>query len=311
LIDPEGDYQELPGATVFGNAKQPAVADAVLQLLGKPDQHAIVNMLGVPIQDRPGFFLSLLPRVQELRARTGRPHWIIVDEAHHVLPSSWSPAGQALPQRLERMLFVTLSPDLLPVGVLELIDAVIAVGDEAEKMLKTFAEVTKIKCPKPLGAQLEQGQIALWLRHDSRRPEILILAPGKTVQHRHRRKYAEGELEPERSFYFRGPEEKLNLRAQNLITFLQLAAGIDDESWQHHLRRGDYSTWFRDGIKDSELGDEAARVEQDNFATATSSRSRIRELIETRYTLPASPATPVSSRMASSTERGKSPECNA
>lgn len=28
---------------------------------------------------------------------------------------------------------------------------------------------------------------------------------------------------PEQSFYFRGPESKLNLRAQNLRTFLQLA----------------------------------------------------------------------------------------
>ena len=49
------------------------------------------------------------------------------------------------------------------------------------------------------------------------------------------RKYAEGELPPDRSFYFRGPDGKLNLRAQNLALFLQIADGVDDETWLHHL----------------------------------------------------------------------------
>ena len=46
----------------------------------------------------------------------------------------------------------------------------------------------------------------------------------------------EGELPPERSFYFKGPERKLNLRARNLIQFLQLAEGIDVDTWTFHLK---------------------------------------------------------------------------
>jgi hypothetical protein len=41
----------------------------------------------------------------------------------------------------------------------------------------------------------------------------------------------------------RGPENALNLRAQNLMIFLQLADGVDDRTWQHHLHAGDYSRW--------------------------------------------------------------------
>ena len=58
---------------------------------------------------------------------------------------------------------------------------------------------------------------------------------------------------------FRGPDEKLNLRAHNLELFVQMAEGVDEETWLHHLRQGDYSRWFRDAIKDPELADEAAR----------------------------------------------------
>ena len=37
-----------------------------------------------------------------------------------------------------------------------------------------------------------------------------------------------------------------------------MADGVDDETWLHHLRAGDYSRWFREGIKDDALADEAA-----------------------------------------------------
>jgi hypothetical protein len=42
----------------------------------------------------------------------------------------------------------------------------------------------------------------------------------------------------------------LNLRALNLSTFLQMAAGVDDETWLHNLRAGEYSSWFSQAIKD-------------------------------------------------------------
>src|SRR6266446_10126510 len=51
---------------------------------------------------------------------------------------------------------------------------------------------------------------------------------------RHSRKYAEGELGEDKSFYFRGQEGSLNLRAQNLVLFLQIAEGVDDGTWLYH-----------------------------------------------------------------------------
>ena len=62
----------------------------------------------------------------------------------------------------------------------------------------------------------------------------------------------------DKSFYFTGPLNRLNLRAQNLAMFTQIAEGIDDETWLYHLRRGDYSQWMRDAIKDDEMADEVA-----------------------------------------------------
>jgi hypothetical protein len=133
----------------------------------------------------------------------------------------------------------------------------------------------------------------LWARRDGSPPRRVRSRSPRTERRRHRRKYAEGNLPPERSFFFRGSEGKLNLRAQNLMLFLQIADGIDDATWEHHRRRGDYSRWFRDGIKDNNLAAEAERVEQLPDVPAEESRTLIRAAIERDYTLPDSPPLPV------------------
>ena len=313
IIDPEGDYEAFERAVVCGNAEQPPTADTVLRLLEMSDEHVIANMIGVPIQDRPTVFLGLLARLQELRTRTARPHWLVVDEAHHVLPASWEPAGAALPQQLERTMFITVDPNLLAPAALATIDTMIVVGDAPDKLFASFASASQRPGPKldQHDLKLKHGEMLVWSLKSDRPPEKVKLSPGHSVRRRHSRKYAEGELEPDRSFYFRGPEKKLNLRAQNLITFLQMAEGVDEETWLYHLRRGDYSKWFREGIKDRELGDEAAKIDQTPDIPAADSRERIKAIVESRYTLPASPATPISSKMASSEERGRSPTLDA
>jgi hypothetical protein len=126
----------------------------------------------------------------------------------------------------------------------------------------------------------------MWSRSAPLEARKVKIAPGRAERHRHRRKYAEGELPPERSFYFKGPAGKLNLRAQNLIMFLQLADGIDDETWNFHFRNKDFSKWFREAIKDEVLAKETERIENLPNVGAKESKQSIRALIEERYTLP-------------------------
>jgi hypothetical protein len=134
--------------------------------------------------------------------------------------------------------------------------------------------------------KLAIGEAIVWSLDSDEGPIWIRSLSSKGERRRHHRKYAAGELAPEGSFYFRGPEGKLNLRAQNLMVFLQMADGVDDDTWLHHLRRGEYSDWFRRVIKDEDLADDAARVENDSGLTAKESRARIRDMIERRYTAP-------------------------
>jgi HAD superfamily hydrolase (TIGR01484 family) len=290
LIDPEGDYEGFAGAVTVGSTRLEPNVDEVLQLLEQPRQNVVVSLLGVKLEDRPAFLSHLLPRLQELRVRTARPHWIVIDEAHHLLPASWQPAPETLPRDLSELLLITVHPDWVAPAVLDQINTVIAVGERPDKTLAGYAAGLKKRGHPALTAEqrrLEPGQIVLWQRGRRRKPVKVTVTPGRLERRRHRRKYAEGEIVEAEHFFFRGPAGRLQLRAQNLVVFSQIADGIDDETWEFHLRRGDYASWFRVVIKDAELADAADRIARDSRLSARTSRAKILDEIERRYTLPA------------------------
>ena len=287
IIDPEGDYDSFESAVVLGNPEHAPSVDECVQLLSKPDQNAVINLLGVKLDDRPWFFLSLFSRIRELRARTGRPHWLIVDEAHHAMPANWRPTDQNLPERLEGVVMVSVSPNLVAPSVLRALDTLIVLGQKPREMLREFADANRSTTPGDVPEALESGTALLWNKSAADASTLLRLEPSRTERRRHLRKYAEGELPEDRSFYFRGPEGKLNLRAHNLILFMDLADGVDDDTWLFHLRKGEISQWLRQGIKDDQLAAQATAVERNQQLDAAASRRRMRELIEATYTLPA------------------------
>ena len=82
--------------------------------------------MGVPLADRPAYFEALLPRLFELRARTGRPHWIVLDEVHHLAPATQTTA--TLPQSMQAAVLVTVHPDQVAPSALKLVRTVLTVG---------------------------------------------------------------------------------------------------------------------------------------------------------------------------------------
>ena len=269
IVDSEGDYGGFEGLVSVGTQERAPAVGEILELLAKPSVHVAVSLVAVPVNDRPAFFATLNPRLQELRARTGRPHWIVIDEAHHLFPASWQPAPLTLPRELGGVLMVTANPQQVSPAMLETVDTALAVGKTPERALQPFGQVPPV--------EIEDGEVLAWSNGQA---EPLRLVQGK-AQVRHRRKYAAGVGGD--AFVFRGPQGKLKLRAQNLGIFLQMAEGVDEETWMHHLARRDYSKWFRTVIKDDALAAEAEQIESGG---GPESRDRIRDAIGKRYTLP-------------------------
>ena len=285
VVDPEGDYHEFPDAIALRGSDTATLADEAIRVLNRPSENVTVSLLDVRLEDRPGFLQVLLPRLAQLRAATARPHWIVIDEAHHLLPSAWKPAEDTLPAKLERLVLVTVHPDHVAHSVLQAVDTLIVVGRDPQNTVDAFAGARGDPAI-PLPARPDDPALRWFVRPGA--PPLWFRASEPAADRkRHRRKYAEGELGEDKSFYFRGPEGRLNLRAQNLVLFVQLAEGVDDETWRFHLQRHDVSRWFQGAIKDDVLAAVALDVETRNDLSPDESRALIRTAIQRRYTTPA------------------------
>src|SRR4030095_11402143 len=87
VIDPEGDYIDLSHSVVVGDAEHLPLIEEIIKLLENPAQNVVVNTLSIPLQNRPEFYKPLLAALLELRKNLGHPHWLIFDEAHHLIPA--------------------------------------------------------------------------------------------------------------------------------------------------------------------------------------------------------------------------------
>lgn len=285
IIDPEGDYGTLQGVITLGDPHHSASINEVLSILEDPKMNINVNLLGIQLADRPAFFGQLFPSLRTLRTRTGRPHWMVLDEAHHLLPLDWGHLPEVLPQKLGETMLVTVHPEHLAATVLQLVDAIIAVGPAPEKTIRNFSMASGHTLAWPEGLSHKMGQAVVWFPRTGVPPSSMRIIPPTGERIRHRRKYAEGNMRYH-SFYFRGPNNRHNIKAHNLAIFSQIAEGIDEETWLFHLHRGDYSKWFREAVKDPYLAEQTERIEQRRGLHPLETRDLLRRLIDARYTLP-------------------------
>jgi hypothetical protein len=110
--------------------------------------------------------------LREVRATTGRPHWILVDEAHDLLPAS-SDAEDSPATGAENTIYVTDDPMALAPGILASVDGLAACGETALETIDAFAAAVSWGTPALPEQRPREGQAFLWFRK-SERPVALI-----------------------------------------------------------------------------------------------------------------------------------------
>ena len=285
LLDPEGDYQtlsEVEGVVVLGGKAEQTLptADEVCQLLRHPKTSLVLNLSAMTQPEKVSYATKILAAVTAVRSSTGLPHWVIIDEAHHIMPADGSPAVDLLRAAPEPLCMITLTVEDLAPEARALANVLAAT--ELEAFSAALRALGRGAAPPAGDGALAQGEAVLAWLGDAPRVTRVRVAKRRVQHRRHLRKYTEGELAPDRSFWFRGPANALNLRAANLTRFVELAEGVDERTWAWHLSRRDYSTWARDMIKDPDLAAALAAVEGADLSPGESRRRALAE-IRARY----------------------------
>jgi hydroxymethylpyrimidine pyrophosphatase-like HAD family hydrolase/energy-coupling factor transporter ATP-binding protein EcfA2 len=292
LLDPEGDYQtlsELEGVVTLGGKGEhglPAPED-LDQLFRHPKTSLVLDFSSMSRAEKVTYGTKALTVAMAVRGSAGMPHWVIIDEAHHIMPADGSSAAEVLLSASEGICLVTLSAEDLPPNIPPRMNTLVSTDLEAfggtlcvliRGGVQTDAVLVSEDPP------LAPGEVILGRINGAASPGVRFsMGRRRSAHRRHFRKYAEGELPPDRSFYFRGPQGDLKLRAANLVRFCELAEGVDEATWEYHRRRGEYSAWLREMIKDAELGQEAEEVEKARQFAADEARQRLLEAIRRRY----------------------------
>ena len=208
IIDPEGDYEGIDGAINLGSGERAPTVDEVVNLLEQPGQHCVVSVFAVEKKDRPEYFNRLLRGLAELRSRTGRPHWIIVDEAHYAAPADWKPAEQWNQAELKSMMFITAFYDRVSKVVLEGVDWVISIADDPTEALKAVCE--RMQCPVPAVYQPEDHETHRAIAWHVQETDALWFSrlQSESENQRHRHSLFEGEMDEEHQFVFTHKEKR-------------------------------------------------------------------------------------------------------
>jgi HAD superfamily hydrolase (TIGR01484 family) len=222
VIDPEGDYAplaELDTVVVMGGANDKPLPsqDELAQIINMPKANIVLNLHALSLPEKTEYVATVLGTLKQTRSGHGRPHWLIIDEAHHVLPAEGSIVSDLLPNSGEGVCLITYDATLLAAPALKMVKAVATrtvkeLGAAVKAVLEARGEDTKpaeVLHPDAL-TELDEEQAAIVFLDKEKdvNPIYFQVAKRRTTHRRHVRKYAAGELPEDRSFYFRGPEGK-------------------------------------------------------------------------------------------------------
>jgi hypothetical protein len=163
VIDTRGDYLGMDDVVAFGSAdKAPSIEEA-LGALAKPDVQTLVCIAALPESDRAAFVQELLPHLEETRATSGRPHWVVFDDANTL----------ALEEAIENAIYVASDALALAQGVLAGVEGIAVADEDAPAMIEAFARAVSWGVPSLPSRPAGPGEALVWFRR-AERPVALI-----------------------------------------------------------------------------------------------------------------------------------------
>lgn len=260
VLDLEGDHAGLSALhDVIGLGGREALPspEAVAEIIRSTFGSVIVDLSSRPDDEKVAYSLRLLEMLVRTRAETGRPHWILIEEAHLPLAAG-SPGCRILGEAPGGVVVVSYRPELVCHYVTDRTDV-------------------RILAHRDGSAALQRGD----------EPERWFAPAARVSPHsRHWRKYVEGVLPRDRRFWFRDARHLTGRSAGNLREFVWEIMRAPDGVLLHHARDGDFARWLADLSRDHALVSTVRALEQGMASDPTAvndARTRLVAAVERRY----------------------------
>ena len=264
VIDPEGDHlqlQQLNQVHVVDGHHLPEPAELVNAL--RPHSGVVVDLSGLAEPSKSDYVHRLRSTAEAHREQHGFPHWVIYDEAQ-LLGSD----EQAHWARRGGYVLCSFAPASLPAHEIDSSDVVLTLTNADIATDIVFRRRATI-------------------RFGSGPPRGFAIAERHTTHVRHRHKYADIRLPPERRFYFHATNGESTPAAATMHDFGNAVRHLDQQVLEYHLERGDFSHWLDGTIADKDLAVRVEAWEDELEAHRAADLERIRDqlvqAVEKRY----------------------------
>jgi len=130
IIGAEGGGMRMPGEVeVFGDQHEVPRLTEILSALDQPTASVAINLAALAVETRPVFTDALLVQLQALHDRLGRPHVVLIDQAHSFLTDGIIASSARLSE--VTMIYATAEPGRLPARILESVTLTLNSGTQA------------------------------------------------------------------------------------------------------------------------------------------------------------------------------------
>ena len=185
VIDTRGHYRDFVSALVIGSGERAPETLEVLTALEKPAINTVVSVAALAPTARAGFITDLVRRLGALQETTGRPHWIVIDEAQHALPPRGLKDEVAIAPA-ENTIYVSSEASRLPPDLLAAANAIVACGAQAGEELAALARAIEVAAPPEPLREPRAGEALVWSRRSGDAPSLVEIAPAGKAKQRER-----------------------------------------------------------------------------------------------------------------------------
>lgn len=292
IVDPEGDYTplgRLRGTLHLGGANGLPRPEQVGRFIEHRFGSLLLDLSLTEPGDRASYVPPLLAQLEAERRATGLPHWILLDEAHHLrAPPALEADGSA-----KGLCLVTYRPDELGEALRGSIDVVLALagGKGPEHGERDPLEALEAIYGLELGSWGDGSPDQVLLARPKVGPAVraFTMRPRKTQHVRHWHKYFGGVLPASLHFQFRAESGEPRHVGGNVEELHRILLICGPDVIRFHTRRADLSRWLRKAIHDPDLARAVSELER-NFLTtpqrdddAETLRFALVRAIEQRY----------------------------
>jgi hydroxymethylpyrimidine pyrophosphatase-like HAD family hydrolase len=163
-----GGYPVMPHVAVFGDLHEVPRLTQILEAIEKPACNVIIDLAALQPEARSAFAEALMLQLQALHDRAGRPHAVIVDQAHHLLRNE-DAAHLAAKLPDVTMIYTSTDAALLPREILDSVQMIVSFG-EAIAAREQLGRILSAVAPLTQSASLGWGEAFLWIRNSTDAP---------------------------------------------------------------------------------------------------------------------------------------------